>query len=250
MKNNYFLSIALLTIPLLSFSQQTENFENWEANSQYSTGSFEGNNHITWNFDRCKNSTDYLIEGEKSIFFDKRSASKEVYPMVYAENITGGISEISIDYKVGNSATNNRKFSVNINNGVYIKDSGKFTNTTTQTITFDEINIEGDISIKISNEMGSNLVIDNITWTGYSTQNNMAISSTKVQKAIVYYSYGNLIIDNITTNSVNVINTNGNVIYSSNTSANSYQCSLQKGNVYVAVLKTNNGIVTKKFICK
>src|SRR5690606_4841704 len=148
-----------------------EDFSNSELTSSYDDGNFVGNDDLTWVYTNSRNEGDYGIDGN-GILFQNTSSSVLVD---YSE----GIGAISLQArKALTGGSNNRKV------GVYINDDLVYTtptfgtantDTTIHTFSVENINISGNVNIRIKNA-GAQVTIDNITWTCYSEEPTPALS--------------------------------------------------------------------------
>lgn len=154
-----------------------EDFSNSELTSSYDDGNFVGNDDLTWVYTNSRNEGDYGIDGN-GILFQNTSSSVSVD---YSE----GIGAISFQArKAFTGGSNNRKLEVYINDElVYTTPTFGTANTDTTIHTFsvENINISGNVNIRIKNA-GAQVTIDNITWTCYSEEPTPALSVNFTQE--------------------------------------------------------------------
>ncbi|MEO9571322.1 MAG: lamin tail domain-containing protein [Polaribacter sp.] len=174
MKQKYFLKIALLfafvMITNSFFGQGSENFTNSTATSSYADGSFIGNNSITWNYvaSRDENSDGNGAGIDGNALMLRRSTEPS---SVSATSISGGIGNFSVTLYKGFSGSGNRQVELFINGdskGTSVAfddadDKDKYT------FTVNNINISGNFDIEIRNITSKQVIVDDITWTAYSS---------------------------------------------------------------------------------
>jgi hypothetical protein len=155
----------------LLYGQGTESFENSNATASYLNGSFIGDNGFVWNYGHSRNEGDYPINGKGLLL---RRASDSYLEAV----LPGGIGDFSFDYRKAYTGTSARQLEVFIN-GVQVATTPQFgtisgEETDIYTLTITNINEPGNVILKIKN-IGSTTtnrqaVIDNISWSGYSSE--------------------------------------------------------------------------------
>lgn len=213
------------------FSCGSENFENIPtSSSSFETNSW-ANNNITWTASDSR--TDQTINN-KAIVIRNGSLMSSI--------ITGGIKSLTV--------TTQLKFSGNLGNLILeINDIQVGTipfNSGVVTTTLDNINIAGNIIIKLVNtNTGQRIAIDDLSWTCYS---NLGISEIdKVAQLSIYpnpIKNGEYLYLNKKVNEVLIYNSEGKLIKKSNLRSNSILIdNLLKGMYF---LKTEN--TTHKFI--
>jgi hypothetical protein len=151
----------------LSFGQGLENFTNSNAGGGYTTNSFTGNNEITWS---------YVASRDANNDFNNSGISLPALMLrrvgdgskITSSTISGGISDFSVKLYKGFTGAGNRQVELFIN-GVSQGTSTVFNNYLENTFTVSGINIAGDIVIEIVNTTSTQVIIDDITWTGFST---------------------------------------------------------------------------------
>lgn len=143
------------------WGQGSESFENSALTTSYSIGNFIGDNGIQWNYVGSRDQSTYTITN-KGIMFEGATTAK-----LTSANISGGIGSFSCELKKAFTGAGNRQVELFIN-GVSKGTSIAWDNTTIQTFNISNINISGNVVIEIRNKLTKQLVIDNISWTGYS----------------------------------------------------------------------------------
>lgn len=213
------------------FSCGSENFENIPASSSYFETNSWVNNNITWTASDSR--TDQTINA-KAIVIRNGSLTSSI--------ITGGIKSLTV--------TTQLKFSGNPGNLILeINDIQVGTipfNSGVVTTTLDNINIAGNIIIKLVNpNTGQRIAIDDLSWSCYS---NLGISEINRAAQLSIYpnpvQSGEYLYLNKKVNEILIYNTEGRLIKKSNLKSNSILIdNLLKG---VYFLKTENS--THKFI--
>ncbi|MCB5223699.1 MAG: chitobiase/beta-hexosaminidase C-terminal domain-containing protein [Candidatus Syntrophosphaera sp.] len=167
------IAFSLIFALGIVWAQGLETFENHTlSGSNYFNGNYVGDNNITWNYVHCSGEQSYPID-DKGLLL--RSLGKE--SEVYSNSIPGGIGDFSVQMRKAFTGAGDRQVALYVN-GDWVADSQTFGGTsgaddTIHTFTVNNVNIPGDvvISIKSTTGTGSNyrqLVIDNLSWTGYS----------------------------------------------------------------------------------
>jgi hypothetical protein len=147
-----------------------EDFTNSNATASYSDNSFTGNNSITWSYVASRNqdgdANGVGIDGNALMLRDLSNLSK-----VTSSTISGGIGDFSVKLYKGFTGAGDRQVELFINNiskgtSVLFDDAD---DKDAYTFTVDNINVTGDIVIEIRNISGKQVIIDDISWTAYST---------------------------------------------------------------------------------
>jgi hypothetical protein len=140
----------------------SESFDNSNASSSYSNGSFTGDNGVTWTYTQSRNDAGYEINGEGLMLRRSASSSK-----VVSSSVSGGISEFTCSLLKAFTGSGNRQVELYVN-GVSQGTSLAWDNTSVQTFTVSDINISGDVIIEIRNITSKQVIVDDISWTCYS----------------------------------------------------------------------------------
>ena len=195
MKYFYFLIFTFFTFNL-SHGQGLEDFTNSNATSSYSDGSFEGNNGITWSYIASRNgNNDSNASGiELPALMLRRASSGS---KITSSAISGGISNFSVKLYKGFTGGGDRQVELFIN-GVSMGTSTPFDDFSEYTFSVDDINISGSIEIEIVNTTPKQIIIDDISWTGYSTSCPVMLGQAQ------YSCEGNTIGDNNDTVTVSI----------------------------------------------
>ena len=166
MKHFYFIILTFLTFNL-THGQGLEDFTNSNATNSYSDGSFEGNNSITWSYIASRNgNNDSNASGiELPALMLRRASSGS---KITSSAISGGISNFSMKLYKGFTGGGDRQVELFIN-GVSKGISTPFDDFSEYTFSVDNINVSGNIVIEIVNTTPKQIIIDDISWTGFST---------------------------------------------------------------------------------
>jgi hypothetical protein len=166
MKHFYFIILTFLTFNL-TYGQGLEDFTNSNATNSYSDGSFEGNNSITWSYIASRNgNNDSNASGiELPALMLRRASSGS---KITSSAISGGISNFSMKLYKGFTGGGDRQVELFIN-GVSKGISTPFDDFSEYTFSVDNINVSGNIVIEIVNTTPKQIIIDDISWTGFST---------------------------------------------------------------------------------
>jgi hypothetical protein len=195
MKHFYFIILTLLTFNLIH-GQGLEDFTNSNATNSYSDGSLEGNNGITWSYIASRNgnndSNSSGIELPALMLRRASSGSK-----ITSSAISGGISNFSVKLYKGFTSGGDRQVELFIN-GVSMGTSTPFDDFSEYTFSVDDINISGSIEIEIVNTTPKQIIIDDISWTGFSTSCSVVLGQAQ------YSCEGNTIGDNNDTVTVSI----------------------------------------------
>jgi hypothetical protein len=147
-----------------------EDFTNSNATASYSDNSFTGNNSITWSYVASRNqdgdANGVGIDGNALMLRDLSNLSK-----VTSSTISGGIGDFSVKLYKGFTGAGDRQVELFINNiskgtSVSFDDAD---DKDAYIFIVDNINVAGDIVIEIRNILGKQVIIDDISWTAYST---------------------------------------------------------------------------------
>ncbi len=152
-----------------------ESFDLSPLSTTYVSGSFEGNNGITWNYAQARNAASAPIAGAGLII--RHHLASDEYGFVAAENIPGGIKDFSVKVRKGASGAGARQVELFVNGISYgtsqLFGSGSTADPTIHTFTVTDINVAGDFKLEIrhitpgTSSNGRQITIDHITWTSY-----------------------------------------------------------------------------------
>ena len=177
MKKYYFLTLLLtLFISGFSFGQGSEDFTNSDATSSYLDGSFVGNSGVTWTYVASRDGNNDANSSSISLpalMLRKSSSSSKIT----SSTVTGGIGDFSVKLYKGFTGGGNRQVELFVN-GVSKGVSTPFDNFDEQLFTVSGINVTGDVVIEIVNTTSKQVIIDDITWTPYSIQSTINITTS------------------------------------------------------------------------
>ncbi len=162
------LMLLLMTVSL-GWGQGLENFDNLTVGASYSDGSFVGNNSITWSYihSRDENNTGG-VTAPALMLREESKGSK-----VTSSAIPNGIGNFSVKLYKGFTGAGSRQVELFIN-GVSKGTSTSFDDYNEHVFTVNGIDISGDVIIEIKNIQGKQVIVDDITWTGFGGGGNTA----------------------------------------------------------------------------
>lgn len=169
LKTISFLFVFILSISS-SWGQGMENFTNSNASASYGSSTFVGNSSITWTYVESRDANgDANSSGISLPALMLRRSSDD--SKITSSKITGGIEDFSVKLYKGFTTGGDRQVELFIN-GISQDVSTKFNDFNEHIFTVNNINITGNITIEIKNITSNQVIIDDITWTGYSTNVN------------------------------------------------------------------------------
>jgi hypothetical protein len=142
-----------------------ETFTNSNATSSYADGSYVGDNGITWNYIQSRddngdaNGSGIDVPALMLRRVDDGSA-------VFSESIAGGVGDFSIKLYKGFTGGGDRQVEVFVN-GISIGSSEPFDDFDLHVFEVQGVNIAGDVVIRIENITPKQVIVDDISWTGY-----------------------------------------------------------------------------------
>ncbi len=146
-----------------------EDFTNSNATSNYTDGSFLGNNGITWSYiesrDEAGDANAVGIDGNALMLRHSSGNSK-----ITSSTISGGIKDFSVILYKGFTGSGDRQVELFINN-VSRGESIRFDDADDKDKYIFEvknINVEGDFTIEIRNITSKQVIIDNISWSSFA----------------------------------------------------------------------------------
>ena len=191
--NTLLLLLALMGVSEMGWGQGNETFDNSNLTTSYADGSFVGNNTLTWNYIHSRDESTFGITGEGIMLRRSSSNSK-----VFSNSVAGGIGNFTCSLRKAFTGSGNRQVELFVNN-VSQGTSISWDNTNVQTFTINNINIAGSVIIVIRNITEYQVIVDDITWTGYSSNSpNIAITGTTSHGSVCPNSSANPIIYTIT----------------------------------------------------
>ena len=139
-----------------------EDFENLAlSGSQYASGSFTGNDGITWGYSGARNESTFPIEG-KGILLQANGTLE-------ATGLPGGIGLLIVDVRKAFTSGTTRTLEVYIND-ILVGQTEPFggitgADATIHTLELRDLNISGAFDLRLENPGGSaQLVVDNLRW--------------------------------------------------------------------------------------
>ncbi|MCB5270451.1 MAG: T9SS type A sorting domain-containing protein [Candidatus Cloacimonetes bacterium] len=162
--------ILLFTLSLLlvgmAWGQGLEDFTNLTVGSSYVDGSFEGNDGITWSYVASRDDNGDTNNSGIALpaLMLRRVADNS---KVTSSTISGGIGDFSVKLYKGFTGKGNRQVELFVNN-VSMGTSVGFNDYDEHIFLISGINVPGDIIIEIRNVTSTQVIVDNIEWTGYA----------------------------------------------------------------------------------
>ncbi|GAB3340054.1 hypothetical protein GCM10027429_27160 [Marivirga atlantica] len=171
MKQFYQKILTLGLTALLFFTasnvmgQGTEDFTNSNATGSYSDNSFTGNDGITWTYVASRDGNNDA--NSSGINLPALMLRRDTEPSkITSSTISGGIGDFSIKLYKGFTGGGDRQVELFVN-GVSKGTSTAFDDFTEHVFTVEDINIDGDVIIEIVNITSKQVIIDDISWTGF-----------------------------------------------------------------------------------
>jgi hypothetical protein len=180
MKKMLLILMTTLTANFL-VAQGLENFDDLAVGSSYSIGSFTNtNSNITWSYTSSRDADgDSNNSGINLPALMLRRSSDN--SNVLSSTISGGIQDFSVKLYKGFTGAGNRGVELLIN-GVSVGTSTPFDTYNEQIFTVTGIDVSGDFTIEIKNTTAKQVIIDDISWTGFVTAGNNAPSISNMQR--------------------------------------------------------------------
>jgi hypothetical protein len=180
MKKTLLIFITTLTANFL-VAQGLENFDDLAVGSAYSIGSFTNtNSNITWSYTSSRDANgDSNSSGINLPALMLRRSSDN--SNVLSSTISGGIQDFSVKLYKGFTGAGSREVELLIN-GVSVGTSTPFDNYNEQIFNVTGIDISGDFTIEIKNITSKQVIIDDISWTGFVNAGNNAPSISNMQR--------------------------------------------------------------------
>jgi len=163
-----------------STSCGSETFTSATLTASYLTGSFTGDNSVTWSYVDSRDESTYGITG-KGIMYKGATTAK-----LTSGSVAGGIGNFTCSLKKGFTGAGNRQVELFVN-GMSVGTSIAWDNTTVQTFTVNNINVSGNVVVEIRNITTNQVVVDDISWTCY---NPTCTAPTTQSSAITFASIG------------------------------------------------------------
>lgn len=170
-------TLLLTLIPILGFSQGSEDFTNSAATSSYADGSFVGNDGLLFTYGHSRDQDTFPISGNGLML---RRASDSYLTVT----IPSGVGNFSFDYRKAYTGGNARQLELIID-GTSVGMTPVFGNVSGEDpiiYNFDyDINTSASVVILIKNigttSTNRQTVVDNILWTAYSTSTACGITA-------------------------------------------------------------------------
>ncbi|CAM3971789.1 MULTISPECIES: T9SS type A sorting domain-containing protein [Flavobacterium] len=182
MKKIYFLLVSFVSI--FTFGQGLETFTNSNATNSYANNSFVGDNGITWTYvasrDQNGDANSSGIDGNALMLRRVADGSK-----VTSSTISGGVGNFSVKLYKGFTGGGDRQVEVFIN-GISKGTSPVFDDNLEHIFTVNAINQPGDIIIEVVNTTTKQVIVDDISWTGYTGVATPSLAITSPANSTVF----------------------------------------------------------------
>lgn len=169
------LFILLFLTASIGWGQGLEDFSNLTVGSSYSDGSFVGNNGITWSYIQSRDDNNTAGVTAPALMLRRSSDNSKVT----SSAISGGIGDFSVKLYKGFTGGGDRQVELLVN-GVSQGLSTPFDDYSEHTFSVTGINISGNITIEIKNSTSKQVIVDDITWTGFGGTGNTAPFITNI----------------------------------------------------------------------
>ncbi|WP_299249832.1 T9SS type A sorting domain-containing protein [uncultured Lacinutrix sp.] len=251
MKKIYFLLFTICLSANGVLAQGSESFDNLGlSGSNYASGSFTGDNAVTWNYVACRDengdSNNAGING--SAIMLRRSSDNSAISALSGAN---GVGDITMNLYKGFTGGGARRVELFVN-GISQGTSTDFDNNTLNVFTVEDINIVGDVLIEIKNDTGKQVIVDDVSWTAatLSTQNFEEKATFSMYPNPTSNGFVNIKTSNNAATQVAVYDILGKQVI--NTTLNGERLNVSKLNagVYAVRLSQGNTVTTKKLVVK
>ena len=192
----------------------TESFTNSNATGSYSNNSFTGDNGVTWTYVESRDQSTYGING-KGIML--RGLSGIYSSKLTSSAVSGGLGSFTCSLKKAFTGSGSRQVELFVNN-ISQGSCTAWDNTSIQTFTINNINITGNVIVELRALTDKQFVIDDISWTCYTSSPVPQAVSTSAASSIVNTTA--ILNGNLTTVGVSPNTTEKGFVYSQ-TSTNS-----------------------------
>lgn len=140
-----------------------ETFVNSNATATYANGSFTGNNGVVWTYTQSRDENGDAngsgISGKALMLRNLASSSK-----VVSSSVSNGIGNFSVKLYKGFTGAGSRQVELFVN-GISYGTSTVFDDFLAHTFSVNNIDIAGNVIIELRNITGSQIIVDDITWT-------------------------------------------------------------------------------------
>src|SRR5690606_30971418 len=185
MKKLYFLLFTFCLLSSGAFAKGTETFTNHNLTSSYSTGSFVGDNNVTWNYTACRDENGDAngsgIDGKAIMLRRVADASA-----ISAQSGANGVGAVSMKLYKGFTGGGDRQVELFVNGTSYGTSVG-FNDYDEHVFTVENINIAGDFLIEIKNITSKQVIVDTVVWTEYGVRlPTLSVNKNKITEFSVY----------------------------------------------------------------
>ena len=168
------LLLITFLVSVVSWGQGSETFTNSNATASYTNNNYVGDNGVTWSYTESRDESTYGITGKGLMLRQSSDNSK-----VVSSSVNGGIGNFTCKLRKAFTGSGNRQVELFVN-GTSQGTSIAWDNTNIQTFTVNNINISGNVVIEIRNITGNQVIVDDISWTGYTAVPNTITTNTSI----------------------------------------------------------------------
>ena len=162
-----------IMISSFALAQGSEDFTNSMATSGYADGSFVGNNGVTWTYVHSRDGNgDANMSGISLPALMLRRVAEG--SKITSSSVGGGITDFSVKLYKGFTGGGDRIVELFVN-GVSFGTSTPFDDLLENTFSVTGINVAGNVFIELVNTTTKQVIIDDITWTGFATSCGVAL---------------------------------------------------------------------------
>ncbi|HEY5534331.1 MAG TPA: T9SS type A sorting domain-containing protein [Ignavibacteria bacterium] len=165
----WIVPLVVMFMVNVGLGQGSETFTNSNLTASYADGNFTGDNSVVWTYVQSRDESSYGITGKGIMLRYNTGNSK-----VTSSSVSGGIGNFTCSLRKAFSGAGNRQVELFIN-GVSKGSSIAWDNTTVQTFTVNNINVAGSITIEIRDITAYQVIVDDISWTGYTPNDQTSI---------------------------------------------------------------------------
>jgi trimeric autotransporter adhesin len=171
------LLMALMLTGMNSWGQGSENFTNipTATSSSYSTRTWTGTNGVTWTSTASR--TDQTLTGKAICTNGNGTVTSPTY--------SGGMGTLQFNYVRGFTGTGTRSIEVYVNNTKIGSTIAVSTTSNTPQAYSAAINVSGNVILELRTSSGNQIIIDDISWTGYTSAPILAITGTPTDHGAV-----------------------------------------------------------------
>ena len=142
----------------------SESFESHNATGTYDDGNYTGDNGVKWYYVASRDEGLYPITG-KGIMMRRTSDSSQIY----SDGVLGGVGTFTCKLRKGFTGVGNRQVELFVNDVSKGTSMAWDVDDEVKTFTVTDINVSGVVTIRVDNITANQVVIDDISWTGFGS---------------------------------------------------------------------------------